>query len=95
MQINHVEQGFILTRHWKDTPTGIVKPLLTQERNCELTALPLKDFNRQPVAVLYCRHYRQLQHLEHIFKEQNIPHYETDIRPPDRLRVTNNLSISN
>ncbi|WP_237386473.1 DNA polymerase II [Xenorhabdus sp. Sc-CR9] len=120
MQINHVEQGFILTRHWKDTPSGIelvywlatdlgarritiphekavvflpqrdlpkVKQLLVQERHCELKALPLKDFNRQPVAALYCQQYRQLQYLEKILKEQDIPLYETDIRPPDRFMM--------
>ncbi|MBD2800200.1 DNA polymerase II [Xenorhabdus sp. M] len=120
MQINHAEQGFILTRHWKDTPSGIelvywlatdsgircitiphqkavaflpqrdlpkVRPLLGQERYCELKLLPLKDFNRQPVAALYCTQYRQLQHLEKVFRELGVPLYETDIRPPDRFMM--------
>ncbi|MDC9590048.1 DNA polymerase II [Xenorhabdus sp. XENO-10] len=120
MQTNHVEQGFILTRHWKDTPSGIeliywlatdkgprritipsqkavafipqydlpkAKSLLTQERQCEIKTLPLKDFNRQPVAALYCLQYRQLQHLEKALREQDIPLYETDIRPPDRFMM--------
>ncbi|MBD2805990.1 DNA polymerase II [Xenorhabdus szentirmaii] len=120
MQINHAEQGFILTRHWKDTPSGIelvywlatdsgircitiphqkavaflpqrdlpkVRPLLGQERYCKLKLLPLKDFNRQPVAALYCTQYRQLQHLEKVFRELGVPLYETDIRPPDRFMM--------
>ncbi|AOM42284.1 DNA polymerase II [Xenorhabdus hominickii] len=120
MQENYAEQGFILTRHWKDTPSGIelvywlaaetgtrritipyqkavafipqhslqkVRHLIDQERNCELKPLPLKDFNRQTVIALYCLQYRQLQHLEKTLKEQGIPLYETDIRPPDRFMM--------
>ncbi|MDR0217337.1 MAG: DNA polymerase II [Enterobacteriaceae bacterium] len=120
MQTNHVEQGFILSRHWKDTPSGIelvywlatdngsrritipyqkavafipqhdvpkAERLLAQERHYELKKLPLKDFNRQSVCALYCLQYRQLQHLEKVFREQNIPLYETDIRPPDRFMM--------
>ncbi|MBC8944135.1 DNA polymerase II [Xenorhabdus indica] len=120
MQINPVEQGFILSRHWKDTPSGIelvywlatdkgsqriiiphqkaiaffpqrdlhkAQPLLTQERSCEFKTLPLKDFNRQAVSALYCSQYRQLQHWEKVFREQGIPLYETDIRPPDRFMM--------
>ncbi|PHM59973.1 DNA polymerase II [Xenorhabdus sp. KK7.4] len=120
MQINHAEQGFILSRHWKDTPSGIelvywlatdkgsrritiphqkavafipqcdlpeAEKLLAQEHHYELKKLPLKDFNRQPVSALYCSQYRHLQHLEKVLKEQDIPLYETDIRPPDRFMM--------
>ncbi|WP_086112755.1 DNA polymerase II [Xenorhabdus beddingii] len=120
MQINHAEQGFILTRHWKETSAGIelvywlatdkgarritiphqkavafipqhdlpkAKRLLVQEKPCELKALSLKDFHRQPVAALYCLHYHRLQYLEKIFKEHDIPLYEADIRPPDRFMM--------
>ncbi|MDE9445597.1 DNA polymerase II [Xenorhabdus bovienii] len=120
MQTKHVEQGFILTRHWKDTPSGIelvywlatdqgarritishqkavafiprhdlqkAKRIIDQEQRCELKPLPLKDFNRQPVTALYCLQYRQLQQLEKALKEQDIPLYETDIRPPDRFMM--------
>lgn len=120
MQINHVEQGLILTRHWKDTSSGIelvfwlatdngarritvphqkavafipqhdlpkAKRLLAQEKHCQLKALSLKDFNRQPVAALYCLQYHHLQHLEKTFKEQDIPLYEADVRPPDRFMM--------
>ncbi|MDC9622200.1 DNA polymerase II [Xenorhabdus sp. XENO-7] len=120
MQKKHVEQGFILTRHWKDTPSGIeliywlatdqgarritishqkavafipqhdlqkAKRIIGQEQRCEFKPLPLKDFNRQPVTALYCLQYRQLQQLEKALKEQDIPLYETDIRPPDRFMM--------
>ncbi|CDH05607.1 DNA polymerase II and 3'-_ 5' exonuclease [Xenorhabdus bovienii str. oregonense] len=120
MQTKHVEQGFILTRHWKDTPSGIelvywlatdqgarritishqkavafipqhdlqkAKRIIGQEQRCELKPLLLKDFNRQPVTALYCLQYRQLQQLEKALKEQDIPLYETDIRPPDRFMM--------
>ncbi|PHM39883.1 DNA polymerase II [Xenorhabdus mauleonii] len=120
MQLNHIEQGFVLTRHWKDTPSGVeliywlatdtgarritiphqkavafipqcdlpkVKSLLEQERHCELKTLPLKDFNRQPVAALYCQQYRQLQSLEKTLKELDIPLYEADIRPHNRFMM--------
>ncbi|PHM71732.1 DNA polymerase II [Xenorhabdus sp. KJ12.1] len=120
MQINHAEQGFILSRHWKDTPSGIelvywlatdkgsrritilhqkavafipqrdlpeAEKRLAQERHYELKKLSLKDFNRQPVSALYCSQYHHLQHFEKVLKEQNIPLYETDIRPPDRFMM--------
>ncbi|PHM36687.1 DNA polymerase II [Xenorhabdus innexi] len=120
MPIKHAEQGFILSRHWKDTPSGIelvywlatdkgsrcikiphqkavafipqhdlpkIESLLAQERYCEVKALPLKDFNRQPVFALYCSQYRQLQQLEKTFRELDVPLYETDIRPPDRFMM--------
>ncbi|CDH24303.1 DNA polymerase II [Xenorhabdus bovienii] len=120
MQTKHVEQGFILTRHWKDTPSGIelvywlatdqgarritishqkavafipqhdlqkAKRIIGQEQRCEFKPVPLKDFNRQPVTALYCLQYRQLQQLEKALKEQDIPLYETDIRPPDRFMM--------
>ncbi|MDX7990497.1 DNA polymerase II [Xenorhabdus littoralis] len=127
MQINHVEQGFILTRHWKDTSSGIelvywlvtdtgarritiprqkavafirqcdlpkAERLLAQKQHCEFKVLPLKNFERQPVAALYCSQYRQLQHLEKILREQDIPLYETDIRPPDRFMMERFITAS-
>ncbi|AKH62763.1 MULTISPECIES: DNA polymerase II [Photorhabdus] len=120
MQQNHAEQGFILTRHWRDTPSGIeveywlvtdqgprhikilhqqavafipqanmpqVEKILAQERNYHLRPLSLKDFNRQPVAALYCQQYRQLQRIEKVLQQQGIQVYEADIRPPDRFMM--------
>ena len=109
--------GFVLTRHWRDTPTGSeivlwlatdsgpqrlvlpaqesvafipeafraeVETLLRDERHMRLQPLTLKDFRRRPVFGLYCRSYRQLQQLEKRLRENGIPVYEADIRPPER-----------
>jgi len=109
--------GFLLTRHWRDTPTGsevvlwlatdqgpqrLVLPvqesvafipeafreqtetLIADERHTRLQALALKDFRRRPVFGLYCRSNRQLQALEKRLRENGIPVYEADIRPPER-----------
>lgn len=109
--------GFLLTRHWRDTPTGsevvlwlatdsgpqrLVLPaqesvafvpeefrtpteaLIRDERHTRLQTLELKDFRRRPVFGLYCRSNRQLQNLEKRLRENGIPVYEADIRPPER-----------
>ncbi|ADU67965.1 DNA polymerase II [Pantoea sp. At-9b] len=109
--------GFLLTRHWRDTPTGsevvlwlatdqgaqrVVLPtqesvafipsefqaqvatLIHDERHTRLQSLKLTDFRRRPVFGLYCRSYRQLQNLEKRLRENGIPVYEADIRPPER-----------
>ena len=109
--------GFLLTRHWRDTPTGsevvlwlatddgpqqLVLPaqesvafipeafreqteaLIAGERHTRLQPLTLKDFSRRPVFGLYCRSNRQLQALEKRLRENGIPVYEADIRPPER-----------
>ncbi|OAT45076.1 DNA polymerase II [Proteus hauseri ATCC 700826] len=103
--IGHTEQGFILTRHWSDTPKGVVvsywlatengarkitvpiqyaigfvsqqhetqlRSLVGNNRDIEIRALDLKDFNREPVFGLYCKQYRQLTQLEQQLKEHNI-----------------------
>ncbi len=109
--------GFLLTRHWRDTPTGsevvlwlatdhgpqrLVLPaqesvafipeafrqqteaLIADERHTRLQTLELRDFRRRPVFGLYCRSNRQLQALEKRLRENGIPVYEADIRPPER-----------
>ena len=109
--------GFLLTRHWRDTPTGsevvlwlateqgpqrLVLPaqesvafvpeafrqqtevLIRDERHTRIQSLELKDFQRRPVFGLYCRSNRQLQNLEKRLRENGIPVYEADIRPPER-----------
>lgn len=110
-------QGFVLTRHWRDTPGGIAidlwlatdegplkiclspqpavafipascrtqaQGLLDAIPDCELRPLTLKDFHRRPVAGVYCRHYRDINRLEKLFKDNGIPVYEADIKPPER-----------
>ncbi|HCH51541.1 MAG TPA: DNA polymerase II [Proteus sp.] len=118
--IGHTEQGFILTRHWSDTPKGVVvsywlatengarkitvpiqyaigfvsqqhetqlRSLVGNNRDIEIRALDLKDFNRDPVFGLYCKQYRQLTQLEQQLKEHNIRLYEGDIRPHERYMM--------
>ncbi|SUB18461.1 DNA polymerase II [Pantoea agglomerans] len=46
--------------------------------------LALKDFRRRPVFGLYCQQNRQLQRIEKRLREEGIPVYEADIRPPER-----------
>lgn len=115
--MNSARQGFILTRHWRDTPSGIeidywlatdsgpqrirlplqqavafvpathharVISLLNSERGWSLRSLAMQDFSCQPVEGLYCRQYRQLQRIEKLLTEYEIPLYEADIRPPER-----------
>ncbi len=109
--------GFVLTQHWRDTPTGTevefwlatdsgprqlrlahqpavafipaaqrvqVEALLHDERDIELRPLGLCDFQQRPVLGLYCRHYRQLLHLEKRLRSAGVDVYEADIRPPER-----------
>ena len=62
-----------------------VEALLRDERQVRLQPLELKDFRRRPVFGLYCRQHRQLQRLEKLLREQGIPVFEADIRPPERF----------
>lgn len=115
--MNRPRAGFLLTRHWRDTPQGseiilwlatdqgaqrVVLPvqesvafiprefqsqvseLLKDERQLRIQPLELKDFRQRPVFGLYCRQNRQLQQIEKRLREQGIPVYEADIRPPER-----------
>ncbi|MBB3212151.1 DNA polymerase-2 [Herbaspirillum sp. Sphag1AN] len=112
--------GFILTRHWRDTAAGTevdfwlatddgpqwirlplqpsvafipleqrtqTEALLGKERDVELRALALKDFQQRPVLGLYCRQHRQLMKLEKRLKQHGITVYEGDIRPPERFMM--------
>ncbi len=62
-----------------------VETLLQGERQVRIQPLQLKDFSRRPVFGLYCRQHRQLQWIEKQLRENNIPVYEADIRPPERF----------
>jgi len=112
-----LQQGFVLTRHWQDTPAGTqvefwlatddgprrlrlppqtsvaflpaeqrerVELLLRSERDVELRALELCDFQHRPVLGLYCRQHRQLIQLEKRLRGAGLDVYEADIRPPER-----------
>ncbi|WP_312123531.1 3'-5' exonuclease, partial [Pantoea vagans] len=115
--MNMARAGFLLTRHWRDSPQGTeiilwlatdagaqrvvlpvqesvafipeefqaqVSELLKDERQFRIQSLALKDFRRRPVFGLYCPQNRQLQRIEKRLREQGIPVYEADIRPPER-----------
>jgi len=115
--VNKPRAGFLLSRHWRDTPQGTeitlwlatdsgaqrvvlpaqesvafipveyqaqVESLLQDERQLRIQPLQLKDFRRRPVFGLYCRQHRQLQWIEKKLRENGIPLYESDIRPPER-----------
>ena len=115
--MSNTRQGFLLTRHWRDTPQGtevffwlatdegpvkVTLPvqesvafipenqrtetlrILAGERGFRLTALTLRDFQRQPVLGLYCPSHRQLMRLERKLRDEGIRVYEADIRPPER-----------
>jgi len=62
-----------------------VQQLLANERHYRIAPLELKDFRLRPVFGLYCRQYRQLQRLEKLLRENRVPVYEADIRPPERF----------
>ncbi len=112
-----LQQGFVLTRHWQDTPAGTqvefwlatdhgprrlrlplqtsvafvpaeqrarVELLLQGERDVELRALELCDFQHRPVLGLYCRQHRHLIQLEKRLRGAGLDVYEADIRPPER-----------
>ncbi|MEM5460857.1 DNA polymerase II [Paraburkholderia phytofirmans] len=109
--------GFLLTRHWRDTRNGTeiefwvatdigarkvklssqtsvafapvefqsqLAPLIAKLPGASVRELTLKDFQQRDVVGVYCEQYRQLTALERDLKEQGIPLYETDIRPPER-----------
>lgn len=111
------ENGYILTRHWRDTrdgteievwvatEAGARRIVLTGQRNVafarasaldeiraligtdtgvELTPLPLKTFDQEPVVGVYTRAYRALLNLEKRLAESGIELFEADIRPDDR-----------
>ncbi len=61
-----------------------VETLLQDERQVRMQPLQLTDFRRRPVFGLYCRQHRQLQWIEKKLRENGIPLYESDIRPPER-----------
>ena len=112
-----LHEGFLLTRHWRDTAAGIevefwlateagprrlrlapqsavafipaaqraqAETVLRGERDCELRALALSDFQRRPVLGLYCRQYRRLLKLEKRLRDLGVDVYEADVRPPER-----------
>ncbi|HXP01943.1 MAG TPA: 3'-5' exonuclease, partial [Luteibacter sp.] len=111
------ENGYILTRHWRDTrdgteielwvatEAGARRIVVTRQRNVafarasaldeiraligtdtgvELTPLPLKTFDQEPVVGVYTRAYRALLNLEKRLAESGIELFEADIRPDDR-----------
>jgi DNA polymerase-2 len=111
------QQGFVLIRHWRDTPQGThvefwlatddgpqlvqlpyqtsvaffpadrheqVASLLRGERDVELRALDLKDFQHRPVMGLYCWQHHQLLRAGRLLRRAGIPVFEADIRPPER-----------
>ncbi|MBD8144979.1 DNA polymerase II [Pantoea agglomerans] len=115
--MNMPRAGFLLTRHWRDSPHGTeiilwlatdagaqrvvlpvqesvafipeefqaqVSELLKDERQFRIQSLALKDFRRRPVFGLYCQKNRQLKRIEKRLREEGIPVYEADIRPPER-----------
>jgi DNA polymerase-2 len=114
------QQGFVLTRHWRDTPQGTevefwlatedgprlvqlphqpsvaffpadqqerVASLLRGERDVELRALDLRDFQHRPVMGLYCRQHHQLMRAEKLLRRAGVPVFEADIRPPERYMM--------
>ncbi|WP_245598929.1 DNA polymerase II [Halotalea alkalilenta] len=58
--------------------------LLHGERDVELRALDLRDFDHRPMLGLYCRQYRQLLQLDKRLRSAGIDVFEADIRPPER-----------
>ena len=110
-------QGFLLTRHWRDTADGTeidfwlatdqgprhvrlgpqpsvaflpaeqrrqAEGLLGGEHSVALRSLALSDFHCRPVLGMYCSRYRQLLKLEKRLRQNGIPVYEADVRPPER-----------
>jgi DNA polymerase-2 len=106
--------GFVLTRHWRDTPQGTevefwlatddsprlvqlphqtsvaffpadqherVAALLRGERDVELRALDLRDFQHRCVMGLYCQQHHQLLRAEKLLRRAGVPLFEADIRP--------------
>jgi len=115
-----LQQGFILTRHWRDTPAGTevefwlatddgprrlrlppqpstafipvaqraaAEALLRGERDVELRALPLQDFQHRPVLGLYCQQHRQLIQIDRALRDARVDVYEADVRPPERYMM--------
>ncbi|WP_028997049.1 DNA polymerase II [Azohydromonas australica] len=113
-------QGFVLTRHWRDTPEGTqvefwlatddgprlvqlphqtsvaffpadqherVAALLCGERDVDLRALDLRDFQHRSVMGLYCQQHRHLLRVEKLLKRAGVPVFEADIRPPERYMM--------
>ena len=111
------ENGYILTRHWRDTKDGTdlefwvatesgarriivsgqrsvafarveqqerIRSLSGADTAIELTPLPLKTFDQEPVVGVYTRGYRTLLNLEKRLGESGIELFEADIRPDDR-----------
>jgi len=114
------QQGFVLTRHWRDTPQGTevefwlatddgpcrvqlphqtsvaffpaerhgqVASLLRGERDVELRALDLRDFQQRPVMGLYCWQHQQQLRAERLLRRAGVPVFEADIRPPERYMM--------
>ena len=89
--------GFLLTRHWRDTPQGteLTFWLATDDGPLEVTLPPQESVafipesqrpqaERQRVFGLYCRAHRQLMRLEKKLRENGVTVYEGDVRPPER-----------
>lgn len=112
-----LENGYILTRHWRDTregseielwvatEAGARRVVITGQRSVafapasakdtilaltgkdaaiELTPLPLKTFDQEPVIGVYTRGYRVMLNLEKRLAEAGIELLEVDVRPDDR-----------
>ncbi|AUT64913.1 DNA polymerase II [Paraburkholderia terrae] len=59
-----------------------------------IRSLKLKDFQQRDVMGVYCEQYRQLMALEKNLKNQGIPLYEADIRPPERYLMERFITAS-
>ncbi|RDH82302.1 MAG: DNA polymerase II [endosymbiont of Galathealinum brachiosum] len=61
-----------------------VAPLLSKNR-AYIKNINLLDFKRQPMAAVYCNSLQYFYRIRDQLKENNIPAFETDIRPTERF----------
>lgn len=109
--------GFLLTRHWRDTPTGIcldlwlsseqgpihvsipnqkviffiraadsdqVATLLQSTSGMSIKPLDLQSFRFESMSGVYFDSQQKLYRARDLLKQNNLPCYESDIRPADR-----------
>ncbi|MGQ9426216.1 DNA polymerase II [Gilvimarinus sp. F26214L] len=109
--------AFLLTRHWRDTPSGIGLELwcasehgpvaiaidgqegvffvresdLEQATSTLAPSIPrvgqarLRNLGNEPVVPLYFAGHRHLREAASALSSAGIPHWEADIRPPERF----------
>jgi len=61
-----------------------IQPLISRLRQWRMAEVDLKTFLNKPVNALYFKSHRSARDAQDIFRQNDIPFWESDIRPPER-----------